>query len=329
MFSHSARDVDWRRRLAEYDPHAARLPVSLHAAQLLLARGERGAAEAAYREMVVRQPANAAALSGLARLLEQSARRQEAELFRRRALDAELESRGIPPEARPEVLDYFLASYGYGPHPAQAPATYVADLFDRYAGEYDDQMTGSLGYRGPEVVCGAAEPYLPASSGLCVLDLGCGTGLASSRLRRWARRLVGVDLSAGMVERARRCGDYDDLFVSEAMDFLSQTPLVFDLVVAIDVLNYFGDLSGVMQRGRGVLAPAGIWALTAETGEEEDFRLGGNRRFQHSAPYLFKTARQAGLELISHSPAVLRYEQKVPVDSLVCVLRPVDDSQGL
>ena len=42
-----------------------------------------------------------------------------------------------------------------------------------------------------------------ARRGERVLDAGCGTGLCGPLLRPYAKRLVGVDLSSGMLERAR------------------------------------------------------------------------------------------------------------------------------
>ncbi|WP_425536227.1 methyltransferase domain-containing protein, partial [Chromobacterium vaccinii] len=41
--------------------------------------------------------------------------------------------------------------------------------------------------------------------------MGCGTGLAGEAVRPYASRLDGVDLSAGMLERASAKGIYDSL----------------------------------------------------------------------------------------------------------------------
>lgn len=54
----------------------------------------------------------------------------------------------------------------------------------------------------------------------CV-DLGCGTGLMGPLLRPHTRHLSGVDLSQGMVQKARERGCYDDLSVDELGKYLS------------------------------------------------------------------------------------------------------------
>lgn len=53
----------------------------------------------------------------------------------------------------------------------------------------------------------------------CV-DLGCGTGLMGPLLRPHTQQLAGVDLSAGMVQKARERGCYDELAVDELVQFL-------------------------------------------------------------------------------------------------------------
>jgi predicted TPR repeat methyltransferase len=53
---------------------------------------------------------------------------------------------------------------------------------------------------------------LAAPDGRCVaLDAGCGTGLCGPLLRPYASELTGVDLSAGMLDRARPRQVYDHL----------------------------------------------------------------------------------------------------------------------
>jgi SAM-dependent methyltransferase len=55
-----------------------------------------------------------------------------------------------------------------------------------------------------------------------VLELGCGTGLCAALFRPAAARLVGVDVSARMLERARARGLYDELLLGDAVQVSSQ-----------------------------------------------------------------------------------------------------------
>ena len=48
-----------------------------------------------------------------------------------------------------------------------------------------------------------ADARLSPAKALDILDAGCGTGLCGPLLAPYARRLVGVDLSDGMLKHAR------------------------------------------------------------------------------------------------------------------------------
>ncbi len=82
------------------------------------------------------------------------------------------------------------------------------------------------------------------------LDLGCGTGLAGAVFAPRVDSLVGVDLSAAMVEQARRTGRYNHLHVSDVLEFLAREgDGCADLVIAADVLPYCSDLAPLIARG--------------------------------------------------------------------------------
>ena len=87
------------------------------------------------------------------------------------------------------------------PSADQKPAT-VRDMFDRIAPRYDRinrLMTGGLDQRWRRSVIRA----LAVREDDVVLDLACGTGDFALLARRRARRVVGLDFSGKMLERAR------------------------------------------------------------------------------------------------------------------------------
>jgi predicted TPR repeat methyltransferase len=94
----------------------------------------------------------------------------------------------------------------------RAPDEYVEKLFDEYAERFDSHLVQALKYSIPERL---AELWKAHSSHDAekwdVLDLGCGTGLAGLAIAPYARRLVGVDLSAKMLEKAAARGLYHRL----------------------------------------------------------------------------------------------------------------------
>ncbi len=75
-----------------------------------------------------------------------------------------------------------------------------ASRFDNHAADYDDEQNQSDEYRAcASLVIDHADPG-PED---VVLDLGCGTGAIALALAGKAKRVVGRDISEGMMERAR------------------------------------------------------------------------------------------------------------------------------
>ncbi len=83
----------------------------------------------------------------------------------------------------------------------------VAALYDRWADTYDAEMAAN-GYRHPSVALALLARHLPRGAAP-VLDAGCGTGLIGEWLGIVGYPEVeGLDLSSGMLERARAKGAY-------------------------------------------------------------------------------------------------------------------------
>src|SRR5258708_603580 len=99
-----------------------------------------------------------------------------------------------------------------------------------------------------------------------VLDLACGTGTVSELLTRLGHEVVGVDLSHGMIEEARRkaarCELPLEYHVQDAAEMDLAGPL-FDLCVSFfDSVNYITDpraLQSAFQRVSAHLVPGGLF----------------------------------------------------------------------
>ena len=198
---------------------------------------------------------------------------------------------------------------------APASPAYVAALFDQYAQSFDAHLVEALEYDGP----GQLKAAVGTRRFSCVLDLGCGTGLAGAAFAAQAGTLAGVDLSARMVAGARSKRIYQRLVVGSIDEFLAGEPdASADLVLAADVAPYLGPLEPVMRQVARVLAPGGLFALTAQSGPEP-ISLGADLRFAHSAAYLAGAAKAAGLCLASLEPASIRRDRGLPVPGHVAV----------
>lgn len=184
--------------------------------------------------------------------------------------------------------------------PTRAPDAYVRAEFDHFAASFDAKLA-ALDYRGPALVTEAVRAVvgeLPARP--TVLDAGCGTGLCGPLLRPLSGNLVGIDLSTGMLDRARARAVYDELVVAELTAFLRAHGAAYDVIVSADTLVYFGDLTCVVTAAAAALRPGGVLVFTLEKAEPDQapsgFRLNPHGRYSHTAEYVVRTLVQAGFE---------------------------------
>ncbi len=212
----------------------------------------------------------------------------------------------------------FLVAAAEGKDPPAPPPSYVASLFDSYATHFDAHLVDKLDYQAPQLVRAAIERQLgPGGDGpvppLDILDAGCGTGLAAPLLKPWARRLVGVDLSTKMVQQASLKKIYDALAVEELGAFLRRSPLAYDLIAAVDVLVYIGDLRAVFAAAAAALRPGGLFAFSVETRDIESFTLLSSHRYAHGVAYLQALLEPSGFSELENNLAILRKEGAQPV----------------
>lgn len=221
-----------------------------------------------------------------------------------------------------------LALIGRGDAPATLPQAYVARLFDDYAPRFDAHLTKNLGYRAPALIADALSATAPDRRFASALDLGCGTGLMGEALRGRVDRLVGVDLSAAMIAKARERTVYDELIVGDAVAPMRERPSAFDLIVATDALVYVGDLAPLFAAAATALAADGLFAFSVETHDGEGFRLEPTMRFAHSRNYIEATAQAAALLPILIQRASTRRELGRDAPGLICVLERTERQTG-
>jgi predicted TPR repeat methyltransferase/regulator of sirC expression with transglutaminase-like and TPR domain len=268
----------------------------------------------AFDQVLLRHPGCAPAHLNRATVLRVLRRPQEAVTAYRRALEC---------GADREEIEYFLAGLGAAPLPATAPRRVVTALFDQCADEFEMHLAGLLKYRAPDLIAVQIARFVKARD-LDVLDLGCGTGLVGARLRALARSLTGVDLSAKMLEQARRRNIYDRLVRADLIEFLRAEAMRFDLVVAGDVFIYVGDLAEAFRGVRGALTAGGHFGFSVETSDAGDFFLGSALRYAHSTRYLRRLADANGFALVDIERAIIRQEEGVDVDGDVVLMRAPD-----
>lgn len=161
-----------------------------------------------------------------------------------------------------------------------------------------------------------------------LLDLGCGTGLVGQALPDQGFELVGVDLAAGMLDRARQRQRYQRLEQADLVGMMAGEPEgSYDIVTSADVFIYVGKIDDGVRQVRRVLKPGGLFLFSVESfapgpeWPEQDYRLETSGRYAHAAAYLDRLAAHHGFERISRSEVDIRVEQGKPIQGWLDVWR--------
>lgn len=268
-----------------------------------LLRGARADAERSLRNALSVDPRHIHAASQLATLLRYENRIDEATDIYRAIL------RYAPDDA----MARFHVDAAHQPGgPERIPPDVVQAIYaDEAVGRnLEKSLQDRLKYQTPAILQATLqEIHGPERAVLDVLDLGCGSGLYGALIRPRAKRLVGVDLSAAMIAECGRKAVYHDLQVKDVLEYLAATPERFDLIVAMDVLCYFGDLRPLLQGCAGVLRPGAILACSVERASvDEGWQFHRYGHFVHSAAHLRDGASAAGMREVRITECALRRE---------------------
>jgi predicted TPR repeat methyltransferase len=265
-------------------------------------------AVASYRRAIQAKPTLTQAHLNLGRLLMQLGRREEA---------ARCYRDGVASSDQPSIFVHLLAALDGRPTSA-APAEYVRATFDGFARDFDERLVGHFDYHVPDAMARAIASLRPLSERAAdVLDLGCGTGLSGAAFALLSRRLVGVDVSGNMLQEARARGCYQELAEAEILAWMQAAAAAqFDLILAADVLVYFGDLGPIFAQAARLLRPGGLLAFSIEVCSDADWRLQDSGRYAQSAGYIERLAKEHGFTVS------LRADQPIrkPIVGLLYVL---------
>ena len=218
----------------------------------------------------------------------------------------------------PVAQHMYAACSGQGV-PQRASDAYIEKTFDVFAASFDARL-GKLGYCAPELAAAALEQACPAPAHqLSILDAGCGTGWCGPLIASYACRLVGVDLSSGMLQRAKARGVYDELVHAELQSYLADHQNGFDVVISVDTFVYFGALADVLKAAGHSLKENGVLVFTVEecAAAETGYRLNTSGRYSHGRDYVERTMHDAGFAVININNVQLRMEGGGPVSGMV------------
>jgi ubiquinone/menaquinone biosynthesis C-methylase UbiE len=128
--------------------------------------------------------------------------------------------------------------------------------FDRIAARYDDTRGG---LRRGSLFAALLDPHL--GDARCILEVGVGTGVVATALTERGRTVVGIDLSAAMLERAKeRLGPRVTRADAQHLPVGSQR---VDAAYLVWVLHLVADPAAVLRECARVLAPGGTLLVIA------------------------------------------------------------------
>lgn len=133
----------------------------------------------------------------------------------------------------------------------QANRDYYDAFAERYEAQRGDNDPGGYHEMLDELEAEFVEHF---GRGRDVLEVGCGTGLVLSRIGRFARSAKGIDLSPGMLERAKARGL--DVYLGSAHE-LPFEDASFDVTCSFKVLAHIPDIRGVLAEMARVTRPGG------------------------------------------------------------------------
>jgi len=217
----------------------------------------------------------------------------------------------------------YYAALAHGVTPAHQPPELNRGLFDSLAETYDQHMVRGLRYQLPKRVAQKILDRFPDKK-LNVLDLGCGTGLLGVCLGRIDGFLIGVDISMKMIEQAGRHNVYDRFHHVNLLDALQETPdSIYDVLTALDVFIYTGDLTETVPNALRILVPQGELIFSCETADESgpDMVLQTNGRYAHKRSHVVSLCKAAGFETVEVEDTVLRQENNAPVQGFIVTAR--------
>jgi len=231
------------------------------------------------------------------------------------------------------------------------PKEFVAELFDSFADSFDEKLN-SLEYKVPKLVgntvqqlnkkfkavldagCGTglagrfvrpfatdlmvgvdASQKMLTIAGKCTMNSGCGMMMINNEEDEKNSVSSSQPLYESLIQM-----DLEDMTVTNTLPNDSNVSNgnnkkidAFDLVIAADVLVYFGSLANILQIFANVSLEGGHLIFSCERATEEEAPLGwrllSSGRFAHTKRHVLNAASMAGYHLVSYEHIVPRMER--------------------
>jgi len=167
--------------------------------------------------------------------------------------------------------------------------------FDKWAPTYEEDRRSRWNARSQ----GAAFDALELGADDRLLDVGCGSGAAVRRAAPFVSRVVGVDLSPAMIERALQlaAGLEDVEFRVAESSELPFEDGSFTAVLCTTSFHHYPDAAAAVREMARVLVPGGRLVIGDPSADRWEARLADRflRRFDESHVRLYRSIELAAL----------------------------------
>lgn len=297
--------------LLKKEPHNIEYLYNSGVAQMAL--GHLNEATLFFDQIMQLQPNHSPSLNNLAAIYLKLDMRETSRDYLERALK-------INPQ---DTISRHMLNAITGVTKADSTPDYAQNLFNNYALYYDQHMQGQLNYSIPTHI-GRTLHQLHLLSLNKALDLGCGTGLTGVVIRESCKQLSGVDIAEKMLAHAKKKNIYDQLIKMELIDFLKQEQDSYDLIVAADVLPYFGDLNELMELIDKHLNARAYFMFTTEINAHSPWFLESSARFSHQPEYINLLTQHYSLKVIKQEKIPARMQNQALLEVMLYVVQKID-----
>lgn len=191
---------------------------------------------------------------------------------------------------------------------------YSEKLFDNFADNYE-LVLERIAYSVPERI-----KNLAGNVEGTIVDLGCGSGLVGKALKTQQNKIIGIDISQKMLDKAAQKNVYDKLIKADILEYCRQN-LAGDApnaVIATDVFGYIGNLAPLLNSLRGYK----LYFSVEHTTDSEDYKLNDAGRYQYNPQYVENLLKENGFNQIDKQEIILRKEAGQDVNGLLYFARP-------
>jgi len=138
------------------------------------------------------------------------------------------------------------------------------NAYDKFAKDYTDYVHSESNFWNRYLENPAFEKLLKDKvKGKKVLDLGCGSGISSIKLKKWGGDVVGIDISKNMLKIAEI--NYPEIeFIHGNIEKLPFKKCSFDVVASSLAIHYVKDLSKVFDEVYKVLKKEGLFVFSTQ-----------------------------------------------------------------